>query len=357
VAYSAYFDATPDAADLPLVGALYADAAGFEQALLDDGLSLPEGAAGYYHPATREVYVTLQPTRYYENSLLLHEWMHQFHYLARTNNQNVPSWYAEGMAEYLSRHDWDDDCIRIGVIPQISQEDLYLSAREEVADLGVGLGDWLVGDGAFTRPRAMASMGWLERYQTEAFAAFREEVDAQIDAGLAFDTHLGAAADVEVAITQWLGEVEEPLIPRFLQWLHLSPGRIAGLQFNNFFSAAELKSGRPLQTTVLAPIFGNVGVLVAWDGPDDHAAVLRDGQGGYSFWQVSGGVIDWQPIDTEPDVGPDGTAPFLLAVEHDAAGALVMFGDLAIPVVLNQRPATGLATWGAGALFDDIVVD
>ena len=353
LAHGAYFEAEPDPSELPLVGSMYASREAFEEAIVADGLAIPEDAAGYYHPSTKKVYLSVQPTRYYENSLLLHEWMHQFHYLSRTGNQDVPHWYAEGLAEYLSRHDWDGECLRLGVIPMISQEDFYAKARQDVDDLGVGLGGWMAGTDSFTRPRAMAVVGWLERYENQAFAAIRAHVDGGGNAQEGFDAHLPDTDQVEAQVDAWIHQVEEPLTPRFIQWLHIGTGSVMGLQANSYFSAAELKSGEALTATVLAPPIGHLGVLIAWDGPNDHMAVLRDAQGNFSIWEANDGAITWDGV-TAVGTGPDSSLAFDVSVYHDAAGAVATFGDAEVPVLVTQRAATGLATYGSVALFTDL---
>ena len=68
----------------------------------------PPAAGGYYHPSGRTAYAWRQPTIYFTRCLILHEATHQFHYLARTSNSvSLAFWYAEGLAEFLSRHYWD----------------------------------------------------------------------------------------------------------------------------------------------------------------------------------------------------------------------------------------------------------
>ena len=119
--------------DLPLEVNLYPDVAAFEAAIRADGLTPPSGAGGYYHPSSKTAYVLAAPTQYYEDTILLHEMLHQFHYLSRTGNVNVPTWYAEGLAEAWSRHDWDLECLRLGRIPLLTQEDAYDQALDELS--------------------------------------------------------------------------------------------------------------------------------------------------------------------------------------------------------------------------------
>jgi hypothetical protein len=120
-AFGAWFQAAPPlAAGERLQVKYYADQTSWAAALAADGIAAPSEAGGYYAPSTKTAYLFQQGNPYYSHVLLVHEATHQYHFLARTKGQALPFWYAEGHAEYLSRHDWDDHCIRLGVIPMLS---------------------------------------------------------------------------------------------------------------------------------------------------------------------------------------------------------------------------------------------
>ncbi|MFT4974639.1 MAG: hypothetical protein ACI8S6_000522, partial [Myxococcota bacterium] len=123
-----YFDAEPTA--LPLKAGWYTDFSAFQAAIVADGTTAPD-SGGYYWPGTQTAYMFTQPTVYYSRMLFLHELAHQFHFLARTGNDGRDSWYVEGVAEYLSRHDWDGACIRLGRLPMLTWEDTPADALAE----------------------------------------------------------------------------------------------------------------------------------------------------------------------------------------------------------------------------------
>ena len=114
-----------------LVVEVYQTETEWANAIASDGLDIPYGAGGYYHPTTQKAYLYVQPTRYYTRQLLIHEVIHQFHDLIRTSDQALPGWYIEGMARYLSMYDWDGSCIQLGRLPLITQEDMPQRALQE----------------------------------------------------------------------------------------------------------------------------------------------------------------------------------------------------------------------------------
>lgn len=62
------------------------------------------------------LYLTDQPSDYYRRHLLLHEGTHWF--LWKFLKGNGPPWYSEGICELLGTHLWENQQLRLGVIPE-----------------------------------------------------------------------------------------------------------------------------------------------------------------------------------------------------------------------------------------------
>ncbi len=136
--WQAYFP-TPfdlDPSD-PFEAYVEANAADFADRLAADGLdpSAADGAGGFYHPATRRAYLSVQPSVWYTRVLFLHELAHQAHRQSRGPTE-VQGWYVEGVAEFLSRHDWDGQCLRLGALPHLSLEDPARAAARRTRQEG-----------------------------------------------------------------------------------------------------------------------------------------------------------------------------------------------------------------------------
>jgi len=352
LAFADYFQVEPPASTLPLVASIYVDDAAFEAAIAADGLSVPTDAGGYYHPSTQKVYSQLQPTQYYEDSLWVHELTHQFHYLARLDNSDAPQWYVEGLAEHLSRHDWDGECVRLGVIPLVSAEDFNSIALDQLQTDGWDVPGWLAGDGNWTRAQANAVVHWLDTQDHDAFTAFRDDMDAHVPMADAFADHLGDPADVQAEVEAWLPAHQEPFDHVFLEWQHRGPAEVRTVRMGSFFSTIRLKQGSTL-SAVIHPAGGSwdAGVLISYDGPDDHEAVLVADGGSVTLWEVVRGVVSWNAIGTASSAA-DGT--YAVSMTHDAGGASVWFEDTEIVVLPQHTPAAGLSVYGSEQTFSQI---
>lgn len=100
-----------------LTGYLIVDAQRFQDAgLLPD--DLPPFLHGYQRGS--ELWLYDQPSDYYRRHLLLHEGTHAFYawFLGAVG----PPWYAEGMAELLATHRWNDGKLRLGYFPANKEE-------------------------------------------------------------------------------------------------------------------------------------------------------------------------------------------------------------------------------------------
>jgi hypothetical protein len=352
-----YFDAIPDlAAGETLVVKMFADQAGFEDGLIADGVQPPAGAGGYYWPPNRTAYLYAQPTRYFTHALTIHEAAHQFHALARTGNEGRPSWYVEGVAEYLAHHHWDGECVALGILPQVTLEDYAQQALDGIDgfDIEGVVGGWL----AASRPLGWALYRYLEHGEGGAlardFATFREEMDAGLDDSLGrFEELFGPASALGPEIEAFVQGDQEPLEYVFLEWTHVAPGVLDGeahgaLSFTpvkgaheGFEAAFELPAGAE----------GHGGVVVAWDDGDDYAVLLIRADGELSTFVNEGGAISW---DWLAELPPPADGLFEVEVDVSREPTLVLISGEEVEVDVPGSPAAGLAVYDASIRYRDV---
>lgn len=214
---------------------IFKDEPAWKAALTADGITPPAGSAGYYSPATKTAYLYQQGNPYYSHVLAVHEATHQYHWLSRIKGGSLPFWYMEGIAEHLSRHDWDGSCVRLGVTSLLSWEDLPSKVSSSVDVTGI-----VNGTVTPSRADAFALVRYLDTGPYAAsFTAFRDAFDATGTAsfsGLVTDPSTLAAP-----LSTWLPSVQEPMKPVFTEWVHVSSTRVL-VDTPSVFSIAVLKT-------------------------------------------------------------------------------------------------------------------
>ncbi len=344
-----YFGAEPT--DLPMEVGLYPDVAAFEAAIIADGLSPPGGAGGYYHPDSKKAYALVAPTQYFEDSIVLHEMLHQFHYLARTDNSNVPGWYAEGVAEALSRHDWDLECLRLGRIPLITQEDAYQQARDELAG-GLDLAAILTESSGASRPVSMAVYQHLDRTYPEGFSLFRDAMDGHTGDPLAeFEAIFGDANTIAADVEDWIEANQEPMTVVYIEWIHRTPTTAESLFVNGASSFARVKEPPSVFDVDVYASPGDWvgGVLLSWDGYSDYTAAYASSDGSVSIFEVIDGSVDWYDIGSAPAL-QDGMLSWSLS--HSGGDAEFEINGEAFVQPVQQAPSAGFAVYDSDLLFE-----
>ncbi len=144
-------------ADWRVVGALVRDKARFIRCgLMPD--NLPAVHQGYF--TLGQFWVFDQSSDYYRRHLLLHEGTHAF--MTEMLGGTGPPWYAEGTAELLGTHRWQDGRLTLGIMP---------GSRDEVPQLGRV---WLVQDAVAEHRakhlQAILDFGPEAHRETEAYA-------------------------------------------------------------------------------------------------------------------------------------------------------------------------------------------
>jgi hypothetical protein len=324
-----YFDAEPTA--LPLKAGWYTDFSAFQAAIVADGTTAPD-SGGYYWPGTQTAYMFTQPTTYYSRMLFLHELAHQFHFLARTGNDGRDSWYVEGVAEYLSRHDWDGACIRLGRLPMLTWEDTPADALAE--------GDFdFSGSGDLSRPLAWATYRYLQHEAPDAFDAFRAAYDA--DASVLLSDHVDVAATT-AAVADWLPDEQEPMTPIFLDWIHVTEGVVVGE--SPYFSMALAKSGETFTASHDTPQ-GYAGVVAAYTDSSNYSAWLVGADGELWTFVSTGGEALWWPM---------GTAPVGDRFTWTVSGTTITVNGVAYEESSGFTPRGGVALSGDAVVMESI---
>lgn len=346
-AWELYFDASPAPSE-PLELLLKPDDASFRAAVLADGDAVPGEAGGYFSLISGRSYLHAQPTVYYTRVLFLHELTHQFHELTRRTDEALPFWYVEGMAEYLGLHDWDGRCVTLGVRPLATQEDPWEIARSELRT--GALPGWVEDDSFPSRPSLMTWWRYLET-SVPAFVEWRLAADAG-DASYADPEGVFDPAALAAPYEAWLEDDQLPFSIVFVEWLPLGEDRVDA--WSVVSSALRAKAGPSAGFGVTHSVpdgAGLGGVLVAYDSPQAHTAVLVDAGGLVYAFEVDGSSGAW----TELGAVPEPTGPIAWTVAHDGDTALVTVDGVPFSVPSDTAPATGLALYDATVSFTEIM--
>ncbi|HEY0840993.1 MAG TPA: hypothetical protein VGD74_12460, partial [Vulgatibacter sp.] len=288
--------------------------------------------------------------------LYLHEMTHQFHYLARTGNQNRPSWYVEGLAEYLGRHDWDGRCVRLGVLPMLSWEDLPGSALDIVSTSGLDASSFISGTTEASRAASWAITGYLERSDggrmADAFATYRALMDAGSAAGISeFEALLGPISALDLGVAGWLPSAQEPLAPIFTEWMHVAPGTVRSLR-TGLLSLARVKEPHSVfETTVAEPPSGaRAGVLAGFTDAANFVAYFVEDDLQLSEFKSVGGTVTWEYVG-KPAVSPNDDGSFTWTVSHTGSETQVEVNGVSVRAATGFQPVSGPAAYDSEVKF------
>lgn len=351
LALEEWFHTAPQSDEL-LVVEVYQSESEWADAIMADGLDVPYGAGGYYHPTTQKAYLYVQPTEYYTRQLLIHEVIHQFHDLARTSTHELPGWYVEGIAEYLSMYDWDGSCIRLGRLPLITQEDMPLRALQESGALSL-TNHFQEGD-SVSRPLEWAMFRYFDIHHPVEWEQFRyqmDEGDGVEDATFIFENIFEDTLDsFEAPLVAWLEEEQQPFIATYLEWRHIDAENIEG--WSDVFSIAPLKSSID-EFSVHVSSFDSSwsgGVLLSFDDTSNWTALVVHEDGVLQTFEVTqGDALWWDQGSVSSSASGYSISVF---PEHEAMRVIINGDEHVFPIVF--QPATGLALNGSEVQFSDI---
>lgn len=341
-AFAAWFERPPPAERMKV--RYYKDSAAWAAGLTADGIAVPTGSGGYYSPSTKTAYLFAQGNPYYSHVLAVHEATHQFHQLTRATSVTLPVWYAEGHAEYLSRHDWDGQCVRLGVTSLLSWEDL--PAKVKTIDVGAIVG----GTAVATRPEAWAIFRYLDTGAEKArFKAFRDAFDA--GKSPSFADLVAPPASLSAPILAWLPTAQEPMKPIYTEWIHVGPHAV-NVDTPGVFSLAVVKAPTVthFEGKARVPATGkwSVGVVVSYTDPKNYVGVVHDSDGTLSTFTATGSAI-WAKVGTAPKP----TSVEVFSVDFAAGRANVTFDGASVSVAA-PTPRAGLAANDTATSFYDV---
>ena len=242
-----------------------------------DGINPPK-AGGYYSPKTRVAYLWKQPTIYNTRSLLIHEATHQFHYLAKTRNRSVPmTWYVEGLAEYLGRHQWDGEILALGQLPLLSLSDY---SKKALAEKELTLAEVVSGKGG-GRPMFFAIVRYLLTAEDGKYAKPFRRLAGKLDRGGAsaklFGQTVGSPRKLEKKFRTWLEDEQEPWRQIYNEWEGIGPGRFAGTTPGSIVSTCAVKAPvTKLEASLEVPATSRwiAGVLLHHTDGGDYTTAL-----------------------------------------------------------------------------------
>ena len=279
-----FFGAEPELADGVKLNVFFgATQQSFFARLKADGITPPK-AGGYYSPKTRVAYLWRQPTIYNTRCLLIHEATHQFHFLSKTRNRSVPmTWYVEGLAEYLGRHYWDGESLRLGELPLLSLSDYSRKALESLNGEEVSLAKVIEGKGG-GRPLFFAIVRYLltgenGKYR-KSFARLSKKLDRGAASPALFSRTVGSPRKLEQKFREWLRHEQEPWRQIFNEWEGMGSGRFSGTAGGSIVSTCAVKAPvKRLSATIEVPADGAwiAGVLLHHTDNGDYTTALSYG--------------------------------------------------------------------------------
>ncbi len=280
--FKAFFGAEPKlASEQKLTVRYYTSREAWAAGILRDGTKPPGSAGGYYWPGTKTAHLYRQPTQYFTRALLIHEAAHQFHFLGRTRNKGPKAgWYTEGVAEYLSWHQWDGRKLVLGVIPGVSLKDYPAVALQELEAPGFDLAAAVGGNAKVSRPLGWAIFRFLATGKAgkplPGFATFCRKMDQGGQPFALFKKAFGRPAKLFPRFLSWLREHQSPWAQVFNQWEQIGPQAFRG--HAGVVSACRLKEpATTLGAVVELPARKRrwrAGLLLHWTSADDYTVAL-----------------------------------------------------------------------------------
>ena len=251
-----------------------------------DGTWPPRSAGGYYWPPTRTAHLYRQPTEYFTRTLLIHEAAHQFHYLARTRNKApAAKWYTEGVAEFLSWHQWDGETLTLGVVPGVSLKDHPAVALTEMQARDFDIKAVVGGKVEPSRPVAWALYAYLatgdEGKPLKGFDTFRDKLDRGARPGSVVASLFGSAKTLQNDVLAWLKDHQSPWTQGFNEWEQTGPDSFRG-HAGVVTVCRRKKRTTTIGATLHVPQRGRWrgGLLLHWTDARDYTVAMLDRWGG-----------------------------------------------------------------------------
>lgn len=312
--------------------------AGWQTKMKEDGVGVPAGAGGYYNPGNKTVYLWKQPTLYTTRQLLIHEAMHQFHYLACCNNVGPKDvWYIEGIVEHMSRHYWDGKKLTLGVIPFCSLEDYPRLALEAFSHDGYDLNAMVNSARESTRPEQWALVRYLmladEGKHAKNWAKLCKKLDGGQSAKNTFKSTIGDPNKLQPQIRKWLGTQQEPFVPVWNEWQGQGSNAVTGT--STVTSACRTRDDADqISATLTVPDGSWKGGLLIFESGESYTVALLNDGGGFSINQRANSA--WTVLKTG-QAPAAGEGRYRLSAVREAKEVTISAND----TVLARLPIAG----------------
>lgn len=317
-------------------------------------VAIPVGAGGYYNPGNRTVYLWKQPTHYTSRQLLIHEIMHQFHYLACCNNVGPKDvWYIEGIVEQTSRHYWDGKNLTLGVIPFCSLEDYPRLALELFSRDDYDLHAMVTSARESTRPEQWALVRFLmladEGKHAKNWAKLCKKLDSGQSAKNTFKSTIGDPKQLQPQIRDWLKTQQEPFVPVWNEWQGQGDDAVIGT--SGVTSACRTRAdATEIGATIVPPEGTWKGGLLVYESGDEYSVALLNSGGGFSINRRANNA--WTVLAS-------GTAPahegsYRLKAVRDGEEVTISANDVVLARLPIQGSKLGVCLENCTLRFTDI---
>ncbi len=253
----------------------------FNRQILKQKVTPPgPGAGGYYWPPLKTVFQYRQPTVYYTRQLLIHECVHQFHFLSSTKNHTPhDAWFIEGITEYLSRHQWDGATLVLGAVPTISLKDFPARALKIMSHPDYDLGAMVSSMNQSDRAEQWALVHWLCRPNKKAkkkWAKISKHLNDLKPAKTLLRQIIGNSKKTKQEIVAWLRGHQEPMKQVFNQWEGRAKQHLRG--FAGVVSMCRTKKHcQSFEAQLVIPQLGTPwrgGLLLHFIDPKNYTVLL-----------------------------------------------------------------------------------
>ena len=289
--------------------------------------------------------------------LTIHEAAHQFHRRGQSEWRDLPLWYVEGVAEFISRHDWDGQCVRLGVRPLLSQEDFPARALAEIDANGLDLAAIVSGLDDASRPIFWAIFGFFEEGMTGALAPGFSAFRAALDGGTGeahqdvFEREVGPLNDFEEPLLDWLRTAQLAMRPVFTEWTHLRPDAVWGHGAN--FSFAVFRA--PLSTLSAAVRTGpspwTMGFIIEYLDNQNYTGMVVSQEGAVSTFEMREGRAVWWD-QGRASLNPMAERVSIAVQRRDDGLATVQFGETGFEFPVTMPAIMGLAINNSDVRFE-----
>ncbi|MDC1141794.1 hypothetical protein OAU50_01775 [Planctomycetota bacterium] len=330
----------------------------WQQKLKEDNVAIPFGAGGYYTPQTSAVYFYTQPTVYNTRQLMIHEAMHQFHYLACCNNKNpADNWYIEGIVEHFSRHHWNDQTLQLGAIPLVTLANYPKKALDIFSQEDYSLATMIDSSRQSSRPEQWALVRYLKTAEDgkhlKAWDKLRKKLDAGGTGKDYFRKYLGDPSKLQPKIHKWLEDQQEPFVYLWNEWDPRAVNEVVGwgTVTSGIASRTDIDT---ISASVTPPTEGDWmgGVLLDYVSNEDYTVGHVRSNGKYSITRMT--KSGWRRLRSG-SYEKSASGMFTVKAVRDLKGDVEYWinGTLAETIPVNGK-RMGLCLEGCRLSFTDL---